>query len=131
MVLRRTGSGVWIPAEGHFLRSRHQASLDEQEESEEFTENLSSDTTAETPNRNIKIREPVLEFGAVDKPFKEFGPALEFEGSVIKDHGHVGAILKGPSESGDSPFIDGEPEKTFNSKEPFRIVPTCVGQLEI
>ena len=86
-------------------------SLDEQEESEEFTENLSSDTTAETPNRNIKIREPVLEFGAVDKPFKEFGPALEFEGSVIKDHGHVGAILKGPSESGDSPFIDDEPDQ--------------------
>ena len=64
------------------------------DEEEEFTENLSSDTTAETPNKNIKIREPVLEFGAVDKPFKEFGPALEFEGWVMKDHGLVGTILK-------------------------------------
>ena len=59
------------------------------DEEEEFTENLSSDTTAETPNKNIKIREPVLEFGAVDKPFKEFGPALEFEGSVMNwTHGY-------------------------------------------
>lgn len=66
------------------------------DEEEEFTENLSSDTTAETPNKNIKIREPVLEFGAVDKPFKEFGPALEFEGWVMKDHGLVGTILKDP-----------------------------------
>ena len=69
--------------EGHFLRNRNQATFEEDQE-EEFTENLSSDTTAETPNKNIQIREPVLEFGAVDKPFKEFGPALEFEGSVTE-----------------------------------------------
>ena len=67
--------------EGHFLRNRNQATFEEDVE-EEFTENLSSDTTVETPNKNIQIREPVLEFGAVDKPFKEFGPALEFEGLV-------------------------------------------------
>ena len=67
------------------------------DEEEEFTENLSSDTTAETPNKNIKIREPVLEFGAVDKPFKEFGPALEFEGWVMKYHRFMGTILKDPS----------------------------------
>ena len=88
-----TGSGAQIPDEGHFLRSRNQASFEVDEE-EEFTENLSSDTTAETPNKNIKIREPVLEFGAVDKPFKEFGPALEFEGSVMNwTHGYISERL--------------------------------------
>ena len=71
------------------------------DEEEEFTENLSSDTTAETPNKNIKIREPVLEFGAVDKPFKEFGPALEFEGWVMNierswTHGRLYDISKFP-----------------------------------
>ena len=75
--------------EGHFLRNRNQATFEEDQE-EEFTENLSSDTTAETPNKNIQIREPVLEFGAVDKPFKEFGPALEFEGLVTSVTLHQG-----------------------------------------
>ena len=79
--------------EGHFLRNRNQATFEDAEE-EEFTENLSSDTTAETPNKNIQIREPVLEFGAVDKPFKEFGPALEFEEIQTK-------MIQGEDESGD------------------------------
>merc|ERR1712106_556182 len=52
---------------------------------EEFTEDLSSDSTGLSPPLVERRRPPpLLNIGATDKKFKDFGPALEFEASNVK-----------------------------------------------
>ena len=52
---------------------------------EEFTEDLSSDSTGLSPPIDKPKRPaPLLNIGATDKKFKDFGPALEFEANNEK-----------------------------------------------
>ena len=59
-------------------------------ETEAFDENLSSDSTCQTPNRKAVPEKPILEFGDCEKPLGKFGPSLQY----LKNEENVGKFPK-------------------------------------